>query len=137
MYVRFVPPRTRTQKQTHRVQKKTRLAGTIDNLPSFNKYKCDRSHIHSVAIGSCVVNGVRFNRSKAAGAYPSGLCSVLAGIVVEHLSSDSPFQSSADRRHVLVFDYIRWAFVLLFALAVCWPLAGGVFVLQQRIAKSI
>ena len=45
--------------QTHRVQKKTRLAGTVDNLPSFNTYKCDRSHIHSVAIGSCVVNGVR------------------------------------------------------------------------------
>ena len=88
------PPEPELSK-THSVQKKTRLAGTVDNLPRFNKYKCDRSHIHSVAKGSCVVNGVRFNRSKAAGAYPSGLCSVLAGHVVEHLKNDFPLSDSS------------------------------------------
>ena len=83
------PPEPELSK-THRVQKKTRLAGTVDNLPSFNKYKCDRSHTHSVAIGSCVVSGVRFNTSKAAGAYPLGFCSSLAGVFVEHLKKRFP-----------------------------------------------
>ena len=89
MYVRIVPPEPELGK-TYRVQKKTRLAGTVGNLPSFNKYKCVCSHIRSVAKGSCVGNGVRFNGSKAAGAYPSGLCWVLAGLFVEHLKKRFP-----------------------------------------------
>ena len=88
----LLPPEPELHK-THRVQKKTRLAGTVDKLDSFSKFKCDRQHIHSVVIGSCVVNGVRFNRSKAAGAYPPQLCSVLAGLFADHLKTRFPFSA--------------------------------------------
>ena len=57
--------------RTHRVQKKTRLVGTVSSLvESFNMCKCDRQHSHSHAMGSCKVNGKGISRAKAAGAYP-------------------------------------------------------------------
>ena len=80
--------------RTHRVQKKTRLAGTVRGIDLFSNFKCDRSHPHSVVIVSVVVNGKRMNRSKAAGAYPTKLCVTVAGLFAQRLEINlAPHQS--------------------------------------------
>ena len=71
--------------ETHKVQRKTGLAGTVLGIDWFSKFKCDRSHPHSVVIGSVVVHGKWTKRSKAAGAYPSTLCVTIAGLFAQHL----------------------------------------------------
>ena len=47
--------------ETHRVQKKTRLARTVVGIDLFSKFKCDRSHPHSVVIGLVGLNDRRIN----------------------------------------------------------------------------
>ena len=70
---------------SHRVQKKTRLAGTVRGIESFSDFKCDRCHKHSVVIGSVKVDGKRINRSTAAGAYPRKCCRHLVRLFAQHL----------------------------------------------------
>ena len=70
---------------THRVQKKTRLTGTVIGIESLSGFKCDRKHVHSVVIGSVVVDGKRINRSTAAGSYPRKFCKHLVRLFTQHL----------------------------------------------------
>ena len=73
--------------ETHRVRKLKTLAGTVVGIDVFSKFKCGRSHLHSVVVGSVVVDGKRIHRSKAAGAYPTTLCVTLAGLFAQHLEN--------------------------------------------------
>jgi hypothetical protein len=82
--------------RTHRVKKKTRFCGTVAGIEDFSKHKCDRSHEHSIVIGSVVVDGKRINRSTAAGAYPKQLGIVLAQMFAQH------FRELLRPRHLFV-----------------------------------
>ena len=78
------PPEKELQ-ATHRVQKKTRLAGTVRGIESFLDFRCDRGHSYSVVIGSVKVDGKRIHRSTAAGAYPRTFCRHLVCLFAQHL----------------------------------------------------
>lgn len=67
-------------------QKRTRI---FTNIPTLAKleHNCDRSHEHTVVLGSLKVSGKSVNRSKLAGAYPPLLCKRWAALATDWLNA--------------------------------------------------